>query len=290
MKGISTKAAGKLENRFKYNGIEFNGDLDLNAYEAHFRNLDPQIGRWWQIDPKPNDAVSPYAAMDLNPLRNSDFLGDTSILDIRPMMAMSNSQVQEFRNEFAMFLSGKLETRKKAPNRKGLIVQASKETEEQEPVQAFLVNLSYELLSGLNSVDDFITNRINGENSAGDIAEDAGSVVLANISIGVFKTKGGLKPGGIWTPTKKLSPVENAFGHFRSHGSEFPEFFNAKQYVNGTKSFLHNSPAGTLTKTRSNGDILKYHPGTNTFGVMNASGVPKTMFKPIDGMSYWLGQ
>ena len=94
----------------------------------------------------------------------------------------------------------------------------------------------------------------------------------------------------IWTSTKKLSPAENAFGHFKKHGSEFPEFFNSKQYVQGVKNFMNNSPIGTLMKRRANGDILKYHPETNTFGVMNSSGVPKTMFKPTEGMNYWLGQ
>jgi filamentous hemagglutinin len=87
-----------------------------------------------------------------------------------------------------------------------------------------------------------------------------------------------------------MSSVKNAFGHWKKHGAEFPEFLNAKQYVEGAKNFMHNSPAGTLMKTRANGDILKYHPGTNTFGVMDASGVPRTMFRPTEGLKYWLGQ
>jgi RHS repeat-associated protein len=52
MAGISSRAAGKLENKYKYNGIEFENDLDLNVYDANLREPDPQIGRWWQIDPK----------------------------------------------------------------------------------------------------------------------------------------------------------------------------------------------------------------------------------------------
>jgi hypothetical protein len=94
----------------------------------------------------------------------------------------------------------------------------------------------------------------------------------------------------LWTSTSKMSSVKNAFWHWKKHGAEFPEFLNAKQYVEGAKNFMHNSPAGTLMKTRANGDILKYHPGTNTFGVMDATGVPRTMFRPTDGMKYWLGQ
>ncbi|WP_299183607.1 hypothetical protein [uncultured Chryseobacterium sp.] len=106
-----------------------------------------------------------------------------------------------------------------------------------------------------------------------------------------YGVKGAAKTGTqLWTSTSKMSSVKNAFGHWKKHGAEFPEFINAKQYVEGAKSFMHNSPAGTLIKTRANGDILKYHPGTNTFGVMDASGVPRTMFRPTDGMKYWLGQ
>jgi RHS repeat-associated protein len=78
MAGISSKAAGKLENRFKYNGIELNEDLGLNTYDAFFRNLDPQIGRWWQIDPRPTDYISLYSSMNNNPIINSDPLGDTT--------------------------------------------------------------------------------------------------------------------------------------------------------------------------------------------------------------------
>lgn len=53
---------------------------------------------------------------------------------------------------------------------------------------------------------------------------------------------------------------------------------------------MHNSPAGTLMKTRANDDILKYHSETNTFGVKDTSGVPRTMFRPTNGIEYWLRQ
>jgi RHS repeat-associated protein len=79
MAGISSKAAGEtVENKKKYNGIEFDNDLDLNIYEASLRDLDPQTGRWWQIDPKTDEMFmwSTYASNFDNPIRFQDSLGD----------------------------------------------------------------------------------------------------------------------------------------------------------------------------------------------------------------------
>lgn len=76
----------------------------------------------------------------------------------------------------------------------------------------------------------------------------------------------------LWTSTKGKTWVENAFEHWQKHGAEFPEFQNANQYVEGAHRFFSSPPAGTLTKTRPNGDTLFYNPGNNTFGVQAADG------------------
>jgi RHS repeat-associated protein len=81
MAGISSnalKGMNYVENRKKYNGIEFTEDLELDIYDAFYRNLDPQIGRWNQIDPKTEkmEMWSPYASNYDNPIRFNDFLGD----------------------------------------------------------------------------------------------------------------------------------------------------------------------------------------------------------------------
>ncbi len=108
-----------------------------------------------------------------------------------------------------------------------------------------------------------------------------------------LKGGGGIAKGGkskdtqIWTETKKAEPVGNAYGHWTKHGKEFPEYQNAKQYVDAAHNFMTNPPLGTLTKTRPNGDTLYYNPVTNVFASKDINGVPRTMFKPEKGIEYW---
>jgi RHS repeat-associated protein len=100
--------------------------------------------------------------------------------------------------------------------------------------------------------------------------------------------KAGKKARSIWTNSKTLSPAENALQHWNRHGDQFPELRNAKEYVEATDDFLNNPASDVLRKTRSsNGDVLLYNPGTNTFGVRTFDGTPRTMFKPDDGIDYW---
>jgi RHS repeat-associated protein len=79
MAGISSKAAGKLENKNKYNGkelqhSEFNDGSGLEMYDFHARNYDPQIGRLNQLDPlsEINKRWTPYVYSGNNPIRYTD--------------------------------------------------------------------------------------------------------------------------------------------------------------------------------------------------------------------------
>jgi len=106
-------------------------------------------------------------------------------------------------------------------------------------------------------------------------------------SLVVARRNGKCEAKSIWSSTKAKTAVENAFGHWEKHKGEFPEFQNAKQYVEGAKNFFESPPPGTLTKINSYGDKLFYNPASNTFGVQSANGAPRTLFRPTDGINYW---
>ncbi|WP_409019449.1 S-type pyocin family protein [Brevundimonas vesicularis] len=65
---------------------------------------------------------------------------------------------------------------------------------------------------------------------------------------------------------------------------------SADDYLARVRAFTRQPPGGTEIITRANGDTLFYQPATNTFAVVDRDGVPRTMFKPDDGPTYWARQ
>ena len=83
MAGISSKSAGKLENKKGFNGNElqnkeFSDGSGLDLYDFNARSFDQQIGRFLQIDPEvesDQESYSPYHFTFDNPIRYNDVDG-----------------------------------------------------------------------------------------------------------------------------------------------------------------------------------------------------------------------
>nr|WP_295187908.1 RHS repeat-associated core domain-containing protein [Sediminibacterium sp.] len=90
MAGISSKAAGKLENKYKFNGGnelqsgEFSDGSGLELYDAIHRRYDQQLGRFNQIDALADMSLhqSPYNFGSNNPIRINDPLGLTDNMPV----------------------------------------------------------------------------------------------------------------------------------------------------------------------------------------------------------------
>lgn len=102
----------------------------------------------------------------------------------------------------------------------------------------------------------------------------------------VRKTDDG-KP--MWASNRTRSGEDNAQKQFERNGQDFGAG-SLDAYVRKAHAFVDSPPKGALTVSRRNGDVLYYDPKANIFAVADRQGAPRTMFKPRDGMSYWLKQ
>ncbi|GFM38028.1 hypothetical protein [Desulfovibrio psychrotolerans] len=92
----------------------------------------------------------------------------------------------------------------------------------------------------------------------------------------------------LWTTGKPGSSSVNAAEHWNKHGGEFADINSVDQYVERAHSMFTGTQGSTLTVVRTNGEVVKYHPQSNTIAVFSEDGIPKTMFKPdasVHGMS-----
>ncbi len=92
-----------------------------------------------------------------------------------------------------------------------------------------------------------------------------------------------------WASSRQRTAEESAQRQFDRNGPDF-QAGSLDDYVAKARAFVSDPPKGSLSTTRTNGDVLYYDPKSNVFAVADKDGVPRTMFKPRDGKAYWAQQ
>lgn len=97
---------------------------------------------------------------------------------------------------------------------------------------------------------------------------------------------------------QRLLPAARTFAdgqlekHFAKHAAEWGAGnITQARYLRRAQDLLSRQVGGDiLGATRSGGDILRYNVRTNEFAVGTAEGAIRTLFRPQEGMAYWLRQ
>jgi len=91
-----------------------------------------------------------------------------------------------------------------------------------------------------------------------------------------------------WHKKSNLKPQDNAKQKYEKHKGAFPELKTLQVYINAANQMGRKPPAGTREKKMTNGDRVLYEEQSNVICVFDKGGMPKTMFRPIKKLDYFL--
>jgi pyocin large subunit-like protein len=118
-------------------------------------------------------------------------------------------------------------------------------------------------------------------------AAEAGAEAVVAAAQGGPATAGAAAP--LLTANRRETVDEKTRRLFERNGAAFGAA-TPEAYLAQVEAFTRRPPADVERVTRPTGDVLLYQASTNTFAVVDAEGVPRTMFKPDDGPAYWAEQ
>lgn len=98
--------------------------------------------------------------------------------------------------------------------------------------------------------------------------------------------------GQLALPSGRFTNAEFAPGrlepHFADHAGEYGAI-GIDAYVSRARSLLSTDVGnGIRGSTRTNGDVIRYNDRTNELAIGTSDGVIRTLFRPKDGLDYYL--
>ena len=287
--GETTGASGFNDEFAKFTSKEMDPDTGLYYFNARW--YDPTLGRFITEDPI-KDGLNWYGYCANNPLRYTDPTG--------------------------LRLDDDLETDLKRKDREEIELEPEKPKEPDVNSDPWGVKKAFNLDFGLDHMNDaawfysqgkIVRGLLSNTAGAAEAAYDLAAAYVAVQVLGVVTATASTKTEGLLQ--RAISGIKRGFQsvfgrttgdaarfanqqklsqHFIKHGNEFGNITEA-QYLQRAQQLVNSQSGGNiLTKLRANGDMLFFDKATGDFAVKSSEGIIRTLFKPTNGLEYFLKQ